>query len=681
MAKDPVVIGYADFETMNPKVYKKYGMKLVPDGNGIKVCYIDDPEEKPLQFHPHTAVRLGCIIKKNYKTGEVKEEYYYTLKDFLLNICDCDRVYFHNLRFDQSFIQSAYERANHTLILSPDVSIVSIENMMGNMGVMYRSTLKYEFKLEKRDPISHRRYRTKSVQLWDSAKIWTTSIENLGKTYGLVKGDKNGTVQALATEITREYVDYCFMDCKILMTAMEHYFDEVRKATDDTVKFGYITAASTSMNLYKYSMKDKLTERQFRQLFPTGDDIGFSELLRKTYKGGPQLMNPLLRYILLDNENTFDANSMHPTQMVKMPMPVGKEIPISPQELEDNDYKLKGMHWYGSCRIMATVKPEVGRGTYMTKNTRAYGTSLPTELRPEILEVLTDIDFEILARDYDIDYIEFEEVYAFKTMTGLFTNFIMYWYNKKAEAGAEGNKPLKAFCKLIINSFYGKWGTNPDRIETDYILNEDECLRVQDVTPDRTADEKVSQYYLPIAVWTTAYSRKLLDDACWAVGWEHIAYTDTDSIHVVGLDADVIEDRLHKAGIGTDGSELGDFKHESHSEKALYIRNKGYFHFNEDEFNGKISPISVKMAGCNKWDWKSIEDVVEDGRMKEGLVASSLMAFNIRGGKMLLEKQKEVTDNDRDCMRTKVKVNGQVIEEYYGGKLIWRKGEYCYGTG
>ena len=70
---------------------------------------------------------------------------------------------------------------------------------------------------------------------------------------------------------------------------------------------------------------------------------------------------------------------------------------------------------------------------------------------------LTSIDFKLVERHYNIEYCEFLEMYGFITTNKLFVDYIDYWYGiKNKEKGAK-----KQLAKLMLNSLYGKFGSNP----------------------------------------------------------------------------------------------------------------------------------------------------------------------------------------------------------------------------
>ena len=74
---------------------------------------------------------------------------------------------------------------------------------------------------------------------------------------------------------------------------------------------------------------------------------------------------------------------------------------------------------------------------------------------------MTNIDFETMCKHYIITRLEFIDGYMFKGKTGIFDNYINYWNSVKEQATNEGNEGLRTIAKLMNNSLYGKFATNP----------------------------------------------------------------------------------------------------------------------------------------------------------------------------------------------------------------------------
>ena len=81
---------------------------------------------------------------------------------------------------------------------------------------------------------------------------------------------------------------------------------------------------------------------------------------------------------------------------------------------------------------------------------------------PVILH-LTSVDLKLLFDNYDVWDITYIGGYKFRGETGLFSEYIDYWYDVKQKAKVEGNKAMYHIAKLMLNSLYGKFGSNPEK--------------------------------------------------------------------------------------------------------------------------------------------------------------------------------------------------------------------------
>jgi len=514
---------------------------------------------------------------------------------------------------------------------------VTIKNrLMGRQGVLYSTTLYFK---GPRDPISHRNYHHTCI-LMDSAKIWATPLRKLGESFNIIKGD-----EALTVGCSKEVEEYCLQDCRILMTAMLWYFDKVKEIA--RVSYGYMTSASTAYHLGMYSVQEKFGTDAVNRMFPACSETnGFPVWLREGYKGATPLLDPAQRGRILSPVDVYDFNSDYPFQVVTKRLPVGKPVDIDIQDFNKN-METMDMLWVAKMQISATVK-EGHRPTFMNKHIKNGETlaSVIDNFTDEDYEVVNSVDWVMLKRDYDIHAMTPIEVIGFHYKVGVFSDFIEYWYQIKCTAPK--NSSLKAFAKLIINSFYGKFGTNPEKEECYYELNEEDCLRVKTL-PDTKTDK--NPLYLPFAMFITSYARDLISQVCGVLGWNHVAYTDTDSVHVYGLSEEECTKAFASIGIKIDDNELGALKHESSSPYGIYIRAKGYVHFDEDK---KV--IEVKMAGANSFDnLKSMDDVYN-----QTITGVQKRAYNVKGGKLIMELPTKI---DAELMERRYSVKGKSGEE------------------
>lgn len=625
-------MGFADFETTHAGDIKAdTGMVATVVGNTVHL-YKDGKDTKQI---PEVHVKCGGLIVVQPDRSK-KEIMTHTVKEMLTELRDnnVDRCYYHNLRFDESYITSEIMQCGGIYDLGDGWDAVVSSRLMGRQGVLYSTHLSF---IGPRDPRTHRHMHRACV-LMDSAKIWNTPLRKLGESFGIKKGE-----EALTVGCDAKVEEYCLQDCRILMTAMLWYFDKVKEIA--AIDYGFMTSASTAYHLGMYSIQQSLGTEAVKRMFPDCTvENGFPVWLREGYKGATPLFDRSMKGKLLGTVDVYDFNSHYPTQMITKPLPVGKPVSI---EAEGFDPDRTDILWIARMKLSATVK-EGHRGTFMNKHVK-NGETLATVIdnyTGEDYEVLTSVDWGMLKRDYDIHAMQTLEVIGFHSRTGVFKDFLGYWYNIKCTSPK--NSAMKAFAKLIINSFYGKFGTNPEREDCYYELNENDCLRVKTKAETVVDDHPL---YLPFAMFVTSYGRDVISRVCNALGWDHVVYTDTDSVHVYNLsEADAIK-AFATVGVKVDDNELGALKHESSSPYGIYIRAKGYVHFDKDK-----KAIDIKMAGANSFSALTTVDDVYNKKIK----CMQRRAYNVIGGKLIMELPTEV---DAEMLVHRVKLKGKSYEE------------------
>ena len=77
-----------------------------------------------------------------------------------------------------------------------------------------------------------------------------------------------------------------------------------------------------------------------------------------------------------------------------------------------------------------------------------------------VILTLTSIDLKLFFEQYDVYNLEFLCGWKFKSITGIFDEYIDKWIQRKIEASKEGNKGQRTLAKLMLNSLYGKFATS-----------------------------------------------------------------------------------------------------------------------------------------------------------------------------------------------------------------------------
>lgn len=660
MKYENLTVAYADSET-------EHILDLL-ETQGIE-CHIDGNEVRD-QYGNRVEVLSKCwgiIIVFN---GQSYEHIFHDIKDFLQCLYDyrVDRCYFHNLRFDDSFLAS-YMKDDE--IQLKDCTVKSVGRLMSNKNVLYSDVLEFT---GGRDAIKHRRTKHK-CQIWDSFKIWSSSLREMGKDFGVYKMGEDHE-EALRVGCDERMEEYCLQDCRVLMVAMQYYFSKCNEESKGRHPFGWMTAASTSYHLCMMGIKAGMRTEDYALTFPPCNDTnGFPDWLREGYKGAVPLLDPEIRGKILHDILVFDVNSMYPDKLRNYPLPIGKPIPIGEKTIEHlMDLKRQGWLWVAKVKMIIKVK-EGHRATFMLKRKDFNGNTLCDYCNDfdgmfdsmESFQVITSVDIEYIMRDYYIHLIEVEDAVAFRTDNEhLMAGFIDRWYAIKSEASAKGDKPLKAFAKLILNSLYGKFGANPEHTSGFYEFSFDNMIRVKEGEVQTDA----CPLYLPIAMFTTAYARNEISQLCNAIGWKYVVYTDTDSLHIVGLKPEIAKQRIRNAGYRIHKTDLGALDFESRWGRGMYVRNKGYFHEFELDTetgvpklkankHGVINTVNeTKMGGVNGVKWSTLEDVYD----KE-MYGTQTRGYRVKGGTILMDKPVTISTSIDACIKTKRKIKGKTQRE------------------
>lgn len=512
--KDKWVV--ADFETTTEKFYEEFG---------------------------NTQVWLYAISDKNGEIthwGKNIEDFIKVLKETYCGYI----VYFHNLKFDGSFILNYL--INNNYIYKDEINHKDnkcFSTLITEDGQFYQITIHFK--------------QGRTVKIQDSLKILPFKVKKIANDFGLPM--KKGSIDYDTYVITPETLDYVFNDVKIVALAL----NEVKHNGME-----YMTTASSAYHYYKS------TNPFMNSYFPILDKQFLLDY-RNAYRGGRSQVNPKYSNIILENVRRFDINSMYPYIMYSQQLPYGQPIKINKiGKYKFELYKIKTIF-----RLKKNHLPTLLVKNSIYAEVKYYINT--DECEPETIYI-SNIDYELLVKHYDIDYIEFEEMYGFNTCDYLFKNYIDIWYKIKNEN--KGAK--KQVAKMMLNSLYGKFGSNCEGYTKIPKLDDSGAL-----TFENSEIKDKSKYYLPIAIAITSYAHRLIDNAICETGYNNFVYCDTDSVHTLGL----LPQEL------IDNKELGKFKLEGIEHKSKYVRQKTYVYSEiDDEGNTEYTITCAGMDDNSK---------------------------------------------------------------------------------
>lgn len=587
-------------------------------GRKFKI-YAADFETTVFKGQTFTEVWSGCFCE--LYTTEVK--IMHCINDFFsyfFSKNENSKLYFHNLKFDGSFILSyllkdlkfeqAYEKmtADGALVKwldTKDMPNNSIKYSISEMGQWYYIIIKKNNKI---------------IEIRDSLKLLPFSLDAIGKSFETkhkkLKMEYEGYRYA-GCEITSEEQEYIKNDVFVLKEALEIMFDE---------KHDSLTIGSCCLNEYKTIMSKPLIERLYPNIaeYSVNVPVEFKnadEYVRKSYKGGWCYLKKGCENKVYRNGTTADVNSLYPSVMhsesgnyYPVGLPTfwsGNFIPEIAKEkyyfirIKTRFYLKKGflpcIQVKNTYRYKSTEWLETS--DFYDKKTNKYYTKYldinGNEQNTQVTLTLTMTDYQLIKEHYDLVDFEILDGCYFDKEIGLFDEYIDKY--KKIKLSSKGAK--KTLAKLYLNNLYGKTATNTDSSFKIAYIKDDLSLGFYGVY---ACDKK--PFYIPVGSAITSYARNFTIRVA-QKNYEHFIYADTDSVHC-NCNPDEIK------GITVHDKNFLCWKLESCWDKGLFVRQKTYL---EHIVAENLIPIektyyNVKCAGmpeqCKTLFLKSIgEDV------------------------------------------------------------------------
>ena len=223
--------------------------------------------------------------------------------------------------------------------------------------------------------------------------------------------------------------------------------------------------------------------------------------------------------------------------------------------------------------------------------------------------VLTNVDLDLFFDHYNVEDLTYISGLKFKGKAGFFKEYIDYWgHIKETTTGAK-----RQLAKLMLNSLYGKFATNPNARKKIAELDEDEIVRYKLDGP-----EERDPVYTAMGCFITAYAREKTIRSGQSV-YDRFIYADTDSLHLVGHEI--------PENLDVHPTKLGAWKHEGTFTDSMFIRAKTYMETTEEGTKVTCAgmPDNVK------------EQVTYDNFKSGSTFEGKLMPKRCKGGVVLVE--------------------------------------------
>lgn len=533
-------------------------------------------------------------------------------------------IYFHNLKFDGTFILDYLKRMTkyqEDLVITDDFQkewrrvpkVHHYTYMISKEGQWYRIMIKTGKGL---------------IEIRDSLKLLPMSLQNIGDgfktehrklTMDYAGHDRPGQ------EITEEERKYIINDVMVLKEAVEFLQDRGITA---------LTIGSECMREWKETLEKSgkvHDKKEFETYFPDLYQVHIDKkygaenadaYIRKAYKGGWCYADPRYSGKVQGSGSVTDANSMYPSQMHS---DSGNYYPVGfptfwegniPEEIVRKDnifyYIRIRCRFYLKPRKLPTVQIKGDsryRGNEWLRTSDVYFhgkyyNSLRDKegnIKPVTVTLtLSKIDWEMLQEHYNLADLEILDGCYFSAVRGLFDDYI----NKWGEIKRQSKGALRQLAKLYLNNLYGKMAASNDssfrvlKIEDDAL--EGEVIEGNDKRPG----------YIPIGAAITAYARRAVITAA-QNNYSVFAYADTDSVHCLCKASEV-------KGIPIHPTNFCCWKVENSFDRAIYVRQKTYIEHMTEADGEAIRPYySVKACGMVK----RVQDMVGaalDGKVLSG---------------------------------------------------------------
>ena len=435
------------------------------------------------------------------------------------------KIYFHNLAYDSAFILDYELKQGRVWSENQFPKYGEFTGIIDKSGKFYQISMKNNGKYQ---------------HFVDSYKLLPFSVAAIAKAFDLdmEKGDLDyETERPIGHELTEDEKFYIKRDVCIVADALYETLTRGKKR---------LTVGSEALADFKDIMSRKVFETTFPVLPKSMDDD-----IRHAYRGGFTYVDENWKQKFVGNINVYDVNSLYPYVMESKALPYGEPIFV------EGDADATDTHPLWIKAVMCTFKlKECSIPTIQIKGSRFFnGVQYQTEVKEPAVLYLTNVDFELMQEQYDVDVLAVLGTYLFRARSDFFIDYVDKWRTiKETSTGAQ-----RTLAKLHLNSLYGKFASSTDATGKFPYLDGD----VVKLALGPECEKK--PVYTPMGVFITAYARAHTIRAA-QEHYGQFCYADTDSLHMIG--------EAH--GLEIHPTKFGAWKHEGRFERAIYLRPKQY---------------------------------------------------------------------------------------------------------
>lgn len=492
-------------------------------------------------------------------TGELDNFLYgNSMYDFMEWLLDGSKnVWFHNLKFDGSFIAVQLLRAGYTFTFDRNPAIGEFTGLIDGKKMWFDLTICKE------GPRGGRQF----INIKDSLKKVPMGLRACAFAFGLDVFKDDMDYDIIRNPFDPMHPDdYKYLKKDVEITAKIIHYQVFQSGLKKT------TIGSDALTEFKSTVGG---DKGFKEIFPILD-FKTDSFIRKSYFGGVTQVKPGMEGKVVGEGCVFDINSMYPYVQYYKLLPYGEPIPFEGEYEEDEEYPLYIQKVHFSFKVKDNMLPTIQLKKQNVDfdycdidiASKFNGREFQKTSFGEIVTMyVTNVQLKQIKEHYILDDVMYDGGYKFKGKVGIFKDHIDKWIQVKIQASKDGNSALKSLSKLMLNSPYGKFGTNTIKLNVEPILDDETGalgFKVEDEDPPPG-----DPIYTAYASFVTAYAREELVSTI-MLCYDRFVYCDTDSIHLTGTDTP--KEILHKI----DPDELGMWDKEGEFKYAKFIRAKTY---------------------------------------------------------------------------------------------------------
>lgn len=450
------------------------------------------------------------------------------------------------------------------------------------------------------------------------------------KHYKLIDTYDYSKIRTPITPLTEAEEAYCYNDVRGLCECINS------KIMHDTLTTIPMTATGYVRRDLRAAVKgDKKYRARFRDC---ALDSHLYELCKDAFRGGDTHANIDHSNQVLHNVHARDEASAYPAAMMIDKYPVTAFSKIKPEtyiNMDKSEYcyllevGFKNLVYIGTCGnpYIPLSKCAKISDDKVIDNGRVIFASWVQ------LKAITDIDLEIIQKEYLFDDMLFRDIYmsVYGPLSDKIKNVVMDYFRKKT--ALKGIKDKVYEYNKSKNSLNSCFGCMVMRIDQSMIYYNSSTYEYYE--DDKKLPEMLDKFYksrnnflsYQHGVWITANARKRLRTMLWKTG-EDTVYSDTDSIKFIGDHEKDFEDK--NIILKKEAEEAGAYA-ETRSGKIKYM---GLWEDEtEDTVNGCYDEF--KTLGAKKYVYtETIQD--ENGRINKE-ITSTIAGVNKRAGSAYFE--------------------------------------------